>query len=155
MERGEVKMRSSLSVGVNRPYLPLNSRNMLYANLRIEPGKDPAPQNPIPVYLILLIDCSYSMKGERLSRAKEAAKAAIDAMHPADNAESANFGMEYVFNGMIALRGGYKYNIDEGGFAAGAGFKYSVAGIMTKLDYSYTDFGRLNAVHRASIGFGF
>ena len=80
---------------------------------------------------------------------------AIDAMHPADNAESANFGMEYVFNNMVALRGGYKYNVDEGGFAAGAGFKYSVGGITTKLDYSYTDFGRLNAVHRASIGFGF
>jgi hypothetical protein len=80
---------------------------------------------------------------------------AIDAMHPADNAESANFGMEYVFNNMIALRSGYKYNVDEGGFAAGAGFKYSVGGITTKLDYSYTDFGRLNTVHRASIGFGF
>jgi hypothetical protein len=80
---------------------------------------------------------------------------AIDAMHPADNAESANFGMEYVFNNMVAQRGGYKYNVDEGGFAVGAGFKYSVGGITTKLDYSYTDFGRLNAVHRASIGFGF
>ena len=63
--------------------------------------------------------------------------------------------MGYVLKDRVALRVGYKYNVDEGSFAAGAGFKYTVGGITTKLDYSYTDFGLLNAVHRASIGFGF
>ncbi|MFQ6618410.1 MAG: PorV/PorQ family protein, partial [Fidelibacterota bacterium] len=40
--------------------------------------------------------------------------AAFDAMHPSDNAESANIGIEYVLADILALRGGYKINVDEG-----------------------------------------
>jgi hypothetical protein len=62
--------------------------------------------------------------------------------------------MEYIFNNMVTQINGYKYNVDEEDFAAGAVFKYSVGGITIKLAYSYTDLVRLNTVHRASIGFG-
>jgi hypothetical protein len=62
--------------------------------------------------------------------------------------------MEYIFNSIVAQRNGYKYNVDEEDFAAGAVFKYSVGGITIKLAYSYTDFVHLNTVHRALNGFG-
>ncbi|MCD6361797.1 MAG: PorV/PorQ family protein, partial [Armatimonadetes bacterium] len=35
---------------------------------------------------------------------------AIDAMHPRDYSERLNIGVEYLFNDMIAIRCGYKYN---------------------------------------------
>lgn len=84
---------------------------------------------------------------------------AIDAVHPNDNTENLNLGVEHVFNNMIFLRIGYKnlFTKDgEEGLTAGAGMKYRLIGNTSlKIDFSYQDFGRLNNVHRFSMGLEF
>lgn len=79
----------------------------------------------------------------------------IDALHPRDYTERIHIGGEYWYNGMIALRSGYKFNYDEEGFSAGIGFKYAVAGTDLRIDYAYSDLGRFDAVSRFSFGISF
>ena len=73
-----------------------------------------------------------------------------DALHPNNNEESLNFGLEYAFRQSVFLRTGYKsYGLkdSEEGLTFGAGLAYS----MLKMDYSYSDFGLLDNVQRFSI----
>jgi len=76
--------------------------------------------------------------------------------HPVDNAENFVFGGEYTFMNLVALRGGYKVNVDEGGLSFGGGLLIPMMGIeKLRFDYAFTEFGRLSNVHRFSIGMDF
>ena len=79
----------------------------------------------------------------------------IDALHPRDYTERIHVGGEYWYNGMIALRSGYKFNYDEEGFSAGVGLKQTIAGMNIKLDYAYSDLGIFETVSRFSFGISF
>ena len=57
---------------------------------------------------------------EVFESASSKATMAAELMHPSDNEEHYNLGGEYWFQDLIALRAGYKLNLDEGGFTAGA-----------------------------------
>jgi len=85
--------------------------------------------------------------------------AAIDAVHPNDNTEYLNVGVEYGWTEMVFLRGGWKSLFErdtEQGFTAGIGVQYRVVGeFKVKLDYAYQDWGRLNNVHYLSLGVRF
>jgi len=76
--------------------------------------------------------------------------------HPPDNSERMNLGAEYGFQKFLYLRGGYNFNYDSEGLAGGIGFHLpvSVAG-QSDIDYAYTDWGDLGAVHRISVQFVF
>ena len=84
---------------------------------------------------------------------------AVDALHPNDNTESLNVGLEYSLNEMIFLRGGYKslfQKDSEEGLSAGAGFAYNISGNLgVVFDYAYCDFGILNDVQRFSVALKF
>ena len=75
-----------------------------------------------------------------------------DALHPSDNYESMNVGMEYGFHNTLFLRGGYQslfLGDSEGGISLGAGVLADLFGndIQGRFDYAFTDFGRLKGVH--------
>lgn len=77
---------------------------------------------------------------------------AIDALHPSDNYESLNVGMEYGFNKSFYVRGGYRslfLQDREGGLSLGAGVFASLFAtqIEGRFDYAFQDFGRLKSVH--------
>ncbi|GBD94372.1 hypothetical protein BMS3Abin05_01978 [bacterium BMS3Abin05] len=78
-----------------------------------------------------------------------------DAVHPNDNMEFVNFGMEYAFKEMLFVRGGYRglgINQLEGGLTLGGGFQYRFGGAAKiSLNYAYANYGRLNSVNRYSI----
>jgi opacity protein-like surface antigen len=84
---------------------------------------------------------------------------AIDAVHPNDNTEYVNGGLEFAWNEMLFFRGGYKSLFQRGGeegLTAGVGVNYRVAGeIQVKVDYAYQDFGRLKNVQYISMGVRF
>ncbi|MEG8989699.1 PorV/PorQ family protein [Ignavibacteria bacterium 4148-Me] len=84
---------------------------------------------------------------------------AVDAMHPSDNYESINAGIEYIFNDMFSLRCGYKslfLKDSEESFTFGFGVKQLLLGnIAVKVDYSYGNFGRLTNVQKFSLGINF
>ena len=104
---------------------------------------------------------------------------AIDALHPNDNVESLNIGVEYAFNDLVFLRAGHsnlgRYDKEvsdvgdelvteskfgtaegyEGGLSFGAGLKYTLSGLRMSFDYAYRDFGRLNDIQMFTIGLAF
>ncbi len=83
----------------------------------------------------------------------------VDALHPSDNYESVNVGAEYVFDDLIAIRGGYKslfLQDSEESFALGFGLKQIFLGnIAIHVDYAYQNFGRLNNIQKFSLGIAF
>lgn len=81
---------------------------------------------------------------------------AAEMMHPNNNLEQYNWGLEYCFNNMFFLRGGYRFNIDEGGFTLGTGADLKVLGDRgVTVDYSFADLGILKSVHRFSFAISF
>jgi hypothetical protein len=75
--------------------------------------------------------------------------------HAADEAEKAKVGFEWTYSGIASLRGGYVLNVEERGLSLGAGASVSRDNLNAHVDYSYSDFGRLGAVHRVSVNVGF
>lgn len=85
---------------------------------------------------------------------------AADALHPSDNYESINVGLEYGFMEIFSLRTGYRSIglVDsEGGLTFGAGFDSELfgGGIRAKLDYAYADYGRLKATNVITLAVAF
>jgi hypothetical protein len=81
---------------------------------------------------------------------------AFDVVHPNNNLEQYNFGFEYGFKQLFFVRGGYKFTADEGGLALGVGVDYGLSDDFNfNLDYAYSDFGVLTAIHRLSFGLVF
>jgi hypothetical protein len=77
---------------------------------------------------------------------------AIDAIHPRDYTERIHLGGEYVYNNLIAIRAGYKFNYDEEGLTAGVGFKFTLRSVDLKLDYAYSAMDIFDTVSRFSLG---
>lgn len=75
--------------------------------------------------------------------------------HLNDNAENVNLGLEYWWNSVLALRGGYRANVDEESFAFGGGLSLPLNIIHLDLDVSYSDFGRLGNASRFSASIKF
>jgi long-subunit fatty acid transport protein len=81
---------------------------------------------------------------------------AVEATHPNDNDQQASFGTEYGYEDRLFVRGGYKFNRDEDGITLGAGVRTPLGNTTDFLfDYAWSDFGRLDSIHRLSIGFNF
>lgn len=79
---------------------------------------------------------------------------ALDALHPNNNTESVNIGGEYVIQGTAFLRAGYKslfIRDGEGGATFGAGLQTRLGGVNFSIDYSFTDYGRLQNAQRFSL----
>ncbi len=64
-----------------------------------------------------------------------------------DADEQYNLGGEYVFNGMFALRAGWKFAYDQEDVTAGFGVKLNSLGINSVLDYAYNNFTYLPGTH--------
>jgi len=79
----------------------------------------------------------------------------IQLNHPNDNSENFALAVEYVWNSLLSLRGGYKFNVDEQNFSLGAGVDVPISIAKFTFDYSFSNFERLGSVHRFSIILGF
>ncbi len=85
---------------------------------------------------------------------------AADAIHPNNEYESMNFGMEASFRDFIFLRAGYQNAFmkeAEGGLSFGVGVnsKLILSNAFVKFDYAFRDFGRLQNIHTFSLGIVF
>jgi len=77
--------------------------------------------------------------------------AEIDAVHPNDNNEQVNLGLEWGLNRTLYLRTGYQALFQqnaEQGLTFGAGLRYKLIDSYLIINYGYADFGRLSAVQR-------
>ena len=81
-----------------------------------------------------------------------------DAVHPNDNSEQVNIGAEWQFLDLIAFRAGYQslfVKDSEQGFTAGVGIQHKIGTVKLRVNYAYSNFGRLTYVNRFDIGLEF
>jgi hypothetical protein len=83
----------------------------------------------------------------------------VDAIHPNDNSEYLNTGLEYAWNEIVHFRAGYNslFEVEsEKGLTLGFGLNYRIFELVkVKIDYAYQDFGRLKSIHYFSVGITF
>jgi len=98
----------------------------------------------------------FGVSFNALNSARQQLLVAADMIHPNNNLEQYNIGVEYSFNQMFHLRGGYKLNADEGGLTFGGGAQVGLgAGLKLACDYAYADLGLLQSAHRVSLSVTF
>ena len=83
----------------------------------------------------------------------------LDALHPNDDVESLNLGVEYIYRNMIALRGGYRSLFardSETGLTLGTGLEVKILGSFNfNVDYAYMDFGKLDNAQMVTLAMEF
>lgn len=80
----------------------------------------------------------------------------FDLLHPTDNREHVNAGLEYGFLDKLFLRSGYRFGTDLGTWSFGAGLRQTLLGVTGVFDYAYSDFGEImGGVNRLSVSFAF
>lgn len=75
----------------------------------------------------------------------------LDAINTNDYGERYHLGAEYWFNRFIALRGGYRFNYEEGNLAIGFGLLPQISSLKLQLDYAYVNYEFLDSPHRFSL----
>lgn len=81
---------------------------------------------------------------------------AMEAKHPNDNEQQMSLGTEYRYRNNYFLRTGYKFKYAEQGITFGGGVIAPLGqNNQLVLDYAWSDFGRLESVHRFSLGINF
>ncbi len=79
----------------------------------------------------------------------------VDAIHTNDYAERLHVGGEYRFSDLLALRGGYRFNYEEGNWSFGFGLNYEFSGMEVQTDYAYVSYEFLDTPHRLTVSLGF
>jgi hypothetical protein len=83
-------------------------------------------------------------------------KTALDATHPSDNVEYLNGGIEFAYDELLFLRGGYKSYLkgnSEQTFSLGVGINYEFSTNFNILvNYAYGDYGRLKNIQYIDVG---
>jgi hypothetical protein len=82
--------------------------------------------------------------------------AAFQIGRPNDSDEQYNLGLEYAFQDIVYLRGGYKFNYDTEDWTGGLGVSLKSLGLNGAIDYSYSHYKfALPATHMFSLEIGF
>jgi long-subunit fatty acid transport protein len=82
--------------------------------------------------------------------------ASLEAINTNDFSERLHLGAEYIFNDLLAIRGGYRVNYAEGNWSVGLGFTPpEVSGVRLRADYAYVGYEFLTAPHRFTVSLAF
>ncbi len=128
---------------------PTNEGNVEFVNAMYETEAFPLP-------LIFRV----GLAGEILQSERSRLSFAIDALHPNDNAEWVNLGLEYAMAETFFIRTGmttlFRQDTEEGlTFGTGINYRLGSSSAKIKINYAYAAFGRLKNVQRLSLGLTF
>lgn len=76
----------------------------------------------------------------------------VSASKPNDGSPFLQAGMEYNFNDLLFLRGGYRFNHDVAKYSLGGGVKFNINQLNLRADYSFSDYSLLGNSHRIGLG---
>ncbi|MCF8242334.1 MAG: PorV/PorQ family protein [Melioribacteraceae bacterium] len=76
----------------------------------------------------------------------------FSATKPNDGSPLVQVGMEWNYDHLFFIRGGYRLNHDVATFSFGGGVNYMIQGIDLNVDYSYSDYNLLGVSHRFGLG---
>ena len=107
-----------------------------------------------PLPILFRVGTSIDLARDVLGISGQSLTVAANAVHPNDNREYVNLGVEYRPHPLLALRAGYRQLFlqdREGGFTAGFGLSHDIGPFGFQLDYAALDYGRLDYVHKFSM----
>lgn len=168
-------MRIGMSISNFGPNMAMSGRD---AREYVDVNPDANGSNDqIPAYLQmegwpLPITFRVGVAMEAINTRQNRITVAVDALHPNDNSESVNVGMEYAYYNWAFVRMGWQAllldNSERGSVFGedadneiiptnvGLGFIYSFSpNFKVKVDYAFANFGRLENTQRFSIGIEF
>ncbi len=80
---------------------------------------------------------------------------ALETVNSNDYGERWHAGAEYGFSDFLYLRGGYRFNYDDGNLALGVGLQKKIGDLDIRVDYSYVSYEFLSSPQRVSLTVGF
>jgi hypothetical protein len=81
--------------------------------------------------------------------------AAFDFVASSDVPEQYVLGLEYAWNDLVYVRGGYLLGHDQLGLAGGLGLNYNSGGFNGSLDYSINPTADIGLINRFTVGLNF
>ena len=111
-------------------------------------------------YFPLPLIFRVGLSGELIQKELITLTYGIDAIHPNDNSEYVNIGVELNYSDKFFLRGGipslFKVDrIDGPSFGVGLNYPINRMSTLLRIDYSLSDFGPLDEVQRLNLSFNF
>jgi long-subunit fatty acid transport protein len=94
----------------------------------------------------------YGLAFEPIENQQQRLTTSVEFNQPADNSLRSKVGLEWQWEKIFALRGGYNINADEMKLSAGVGILTKIGQTQSTIDYTYTDGGSLGGVNRLSLG---
>ena len=116
------------------------------------PGEQATDAFPVPVMFRLGLSVPFQTSDDSRFLA------VIEALHPNDNSESANLGLEWEWKSLFALRAGYQtlFQTDsELGLTLGFGVKGDLGSNTYAVDYAWAGHESLESTHRVSMAINF
>ncbi len=80
---------------------------------------------------------------------------ALETVNSNDYGERWHVGGEYAFSDFIYLRGGYRFNYDDGNLSLGVGLQKRFGDLDLRVDYSYVSYEFLSSPQRVTLTLGF
>jgi hypothetical protein len=78
----------------------------------------------------------------------------FSAVKPNEGQPQAQVGIEFGFQNILFLRGGYKINHSVATYTGGLGLQTDISGFLLRFDYSYCQYEILGAAQRFGLGIG-
>ncbi len=111
---------------------------------------------PLPVNFRVGVAMDLIGHGDNLIRSQESRiTLAIDGMHPNDDSEKLNFGLEYGWKETLFARCGYGLGYDLANYSYGVGLNFKIGRSIFKFDYALAPLHDLGDVHFFTVGVDF
>ncbi len=135
-----------------REYDP-NPNNLLNSAIDTRLHTEPWP---LPVNFRVAVAMDVIGNGNNLVRSADSRMTlAVDGMHPNDDSEKLNFGMEYSWKETLFARFGYGVGYDVINSSYGLGLNFKIGSSIIKFDYALAPFHNLGDVHFFTVGMDF
>jgi len=79
----------------------------------------------------------------------------VESVNSNDYGERWQLGGEYTIAGILAIRGGYRFNYEEGNVSAGIGLRQKLSDVTVRIDYSFVSYAYLDSPHRLTLSVAF
>lgn len=103
----------------------------------------------------LPINFSFGAAIEPIKNDRHILTVAVSTIKATDAEQKLRIGSEYFYNNFIAMRGGYKFGLDEESWSLGGGLKTTISKLKLQVDYAYADFGILGSRNLFTLGLSF
>ena len=97
--------------------------------------------------LLVRLGISYRI----LTEEKHGLLGAVDLNMPLDDNLKVNTGIEYLFNNLLFIRGGFRIGEDLASYTAGTGVQFPLMKNTGEVDYAFVPYGDLGITHRIGL----